>query len=100
MRDAARAAGVVNAVTFNYRYHPVAQQARAMIANGNIGTPALYTADTCRNGCSTKPISPGDWNPTKQEQLVLATPVPTGTIWPSSLPGFASYAYWPTSTPQ
>lgn len=38
MRDAARAAGVVNAVTFNYRYHPVVQQARAMIANGNVGT--------------------------------------------------------------
>jgi predicted dehydrogenase len=38
MRDAARAAGVVNAVTFNYRYHTVVQQARAMIANGTIGT--------------------------------------------------------------
>jgi predicted dehydrogenase len=37
MRDAARAARVVNAVTFNYRYHPVVQQARAMIARGEIG---------------------------------------------------------------
>jgi predicted dehydrogenase len=37
MRDAARAAGVVNAVTFNYRYHPVVQHARAMIARGEIG---------------------------------------------------------------
>ncbi len=37
MRDAARAAGVVNAVTFNYRYHPVVQQARAMIAGGELG---------------------------------------------------------------
>jgi len=37
MRDAARAAGVVNAVTFNYRYHPVVQHARAIIANGEIG---------------------------------------------------------------
>jgi predicted dehydrogenase len=37
MRDAARAAGVVHAVTFNYRYHPVVQHARAMIARGEIG---------------------------------------------------------------
>lgn len=37
MRDAARAARVVNAVTFNYRYHPVVQHARAMIARGEIG---------------------------------------------------------------
>jgi predicted dehydrogenase len=38
MRDAARAAGVVNAVTFNYRYHPAVQQARAMIARDEIGS--------------------------------------------------------------
>lgn len=37
MRDAARRAGVVHAVTFNYRYHPVVQQARAMISQGEIG---------------------------------------------------------------
>ena len=37
MRDAARTAGVVNAVTFNYRYHPMVQQARLMIARGDIG---------------------------------------------------------------
>jgi predicted dehydrogenase len=38
MRDAARKAGVVNAVTFNYRYHPMVQQARVMIGRGDIGT--------------------------------------------------------------
>lgn len=37
MRDAARAAEVVHAVTFNYRYHPVVQHAREMIAKGDIG---------------------------------------------------------------
>lgn len=37
MRDAAQTAGVVNAVTFNYRYHPVVQHAKAMIANGEVG---------------------------------------------------------------
>jgi len=41
MMIAARAAGVVNAVTFNYRYHPVVQQARAMIADGKIGNVRL-----------------------------------------------------------
>jgi predicted dehydrogenase len=37
MRDAALAAGVVNAVTFNYRYHPLVQQARFMARNGDVG---------------------------------------------------------------
>lgn len=35
--DAAARAGVVNAVTFNYRGNPLVQQARAMIAAGEIG---------------------------------------------------------------
>ena len=38
MRDAARAARVVNAVTFNYRYHPLVQQARIMVGRGDVGT--------------------------------------------------------------
>ena len=37
LRDAAQAAGVVNAVTFNYRGNPLAQQARNMVANGDLG---------------------------------------------------------------
>lgn len=37
LRDLARAANVVHAVTFNYRYSPTVQQARAMIARGEIG---------------------------------------------------------------
>jgi predicted dehydrogenase len=35
----ARAAGVVHAVTFNYRGNPLVQQARHMIARGDIGRP-------------------------------------------------------------
>ena len=35
--DAARAAGVVHAVTFNYRGNPMVQQAREMIAGGEVG---------------------------------------------------------------
>jgi predicted dehydrogenase len=38
MRDAARAAGVVHAVTFNYRYHPLVQHARIMVERGEVGT--------------------------------------------------------------
>jgi predicted dehydrogenase len=37
LRDAANAAGVVHAVTFNYRGNPLVQQAREMIAGGDIG---------------------------------------------------------------
>jgi predicted dehydrogenase len=37
LRDAAGAAGVVNAVTFNYRGNPLVQQARVMIAGDEIG---------------------------------------------------------------
>ncbi len=38
MQDAAHVAGLVNAVTFNYRYHPMVQQARIMVARGDVGT--------------------------------------------------------------
>jgi predicted dehydrogenase len=37
LRDAANKAGVVNAVTFNYRGNPLIQQARKMVAQGDIG---------------------------------------------------------------
>jgi predicted dehydrogenase len=37
LRDAAAAAGVVNAVTFNYRGNPLVQQAREMVAREDIG---------------------------------------------------------------
>jgi predicted dehydrogenase len=41
LRDAAEAAGVVNAVTFNYRGNPLVQQARSMISAGEIG-PVVF----------------------------------------------------------
>lgn len=37
MRDAARKAGVLGAVTFNYRYNSIVQQARTMICRGELG---------------------------------------------------------------
>jgi len=39
LRDAAEAAGVVNAVTFNYRGNPLIQQARLMIETSEIDSP-------------------------------------------------------------
>lgn len=41
MMVAARDAGVVGAVTFNYRYNPIVQQARVMIQRGDIGAVRL-----------------------------------------------------------
>jgi predicted dehydrogenase len=41
LRDAAAAAGVVNAVMFNYRGNPLVQQMRAMIAGDAIGKPVF-----------------------------------------------------------
>jgi predicted dehydrogenase len=37
MLEAARARKVIHAVTFNYRYNPVVQQARVMIRRGDLG---------------------------------------------------------------
>src|SRR5690348_9640813 len=37
LADTARERGLVNAVTFNYRYHPLVQQARVLVARGDIG---------------------------------------------------------------
>ena len=39
--DAANKAGIVHAVTFNYRGNPLVQQARHMIASGAIGKPTF-----------------------------------------------------------
>jgi predicted dehydrogenase len=39
LRDQATKAGIIHAVTFNYRGNPLVQQARHMIASGEIGKP-------------------------------------------------------------
>lgn len=41
LRDAAENAGVVNAVTFNYRGNPLVQQARSMLSQNQIGRPVF-----------------------------------------------------------
>jgi predicted dehydrogenase len=37
LMESAATAGVINAVTFNYRFNPMVQQARVMIARGDVG---------------------------------------------------------------
>ena len=39
LMERAKRAGVVAAVTFNYRGNPLVQHARAAIARGDVGTP-------------------------------------------------------------
>ncbi|MBM7122149.1 Gfo/Idh/MocA family protein [Dyella kyungheensis] len=39
--EAARASGLAHVVTFNYRGHALVQQARSMIANGELGAPVF-----------------------------------------------------------
>lgn len=41
LAEAAEAAGVVNAVTFNHRGYPIAQHMRSMIADAEIGAPVF-----------------------------------------------------------
>jgi predicted dehydrogenase len=43
LRDQAVKAGIVHAVTFNYRGNPLVQQARLAVARGDIGTPHFVT---------------------------------------------------------
>lgn len=56
--DAARAAGVFHAVTFNYRGNPLVQQARIAIAEGRIGTPHLVHGQYLQDWL----LHEGDWS--------------------------------------
>ena len=49
--EEARRAGVVTAVTFNYRGNPLVQQARQAIARAISARRTSSTATTCRTGC-------------------------------------------------
>ncbi len=55
LRCGGSSAGVVNAVTFNYRGNPLVQQARAMVADGEIGDGALHSRQRIsRTGCCSR----------------------------------------------
>ena len=85
LRDAANKAGIVHAVTFNYRGNPLVQQARLAIARGDLGSRISCSAPTSRTGCSKTPTTRGDWNPTRAgHRPPSATSVRIGAIWRSS----------------
>ena len=87
---AAREAGVVHAVTFNYRGNPMVQQARAMIAAGDLGAVHyVHGALPARLASQTDRFLTGVWNPTR-EAPALRWPISalTGAIlaarhWPA-----------------
>jgi predicted dehydrogenase len=49
--DLARKENRVGGVTYNLRYYPLCQQARAMVDAGAIGSRDWYTAASCKTGC-------------------------------------------------
>ena len=58
-------AGIVHAVTFNYRGNPLVQEARRRIATATSGVRIFSTASICRTGCSPTPTTPGGSSPTR-----------------------------------
>jgi predicted dehydrogenase len=56
--DRARRAGVVNAVCYNIRFYPMCHQARAHVANGDIGEPRLVTGSYLQDWL----LLDTDWN--------------------------------------
>ena len=58
LTEAAGAAGLVGAVPFVYRYHPMVRQARALVAAGNIGTVLTLDAAYLQDWL----LQPGDQN--------------------------------------
>ena len=84
--DAANRAGVVHAVTFNYRGNPLVQQAREAVARGDIGAPHLlhgrYLQDWLLERQTT---TRGGSSPTKAApRRRWATSDRTGAISPST----------------
>ena len=57
--NAAREAGVVHAVTFNYRGNPLVQQAREMIRAGEIGDPHFVHGAYLQDWLRSRPTSHG-----------------------------------------
>ena len=83
--DQATKAGIVNAVTFNYRGNPLVQQARHPIARGESARRPSSTAITCRTGCSRTPTTRGGSSPTRAaRRRRSATSARTGAIWRST----------------
>ena len=89
--QAARAAGVVHAVMFNYRGNAMVQEARAMVASGELGRSTSCTAPTSRTGCSSPPTSRGGCSPSTADPAWRSpTSARTGWTWCSTSWGAAS----------
>jgi predicted dehydrogenase len=71
LRDAAAAAGVVNAVTFNYRGNPLVQQARAMIAAEDIGRVVFIHGHYLQDWMTSDKVYSWRSDPVKGYRLAL-----------------------------
>ena len=96
--EAAKKAGVVHAVTFNYRGNPLVQQAREMIAGGELGRVHFVHGEYSRTGSCRTRTSRGASSP---KRAVAHRPSVisgrTGAIWCSTSSARKSSKSWPTS---
>ena len=92
-------AGVVHAVTFNYRGNPLVQQARTRSRAATSARRISSTAAICRTGCSRTPTIPGGSSPTRAaRRRRSATSDRTGATWRSTSAACASRRCSATST--
>ena len=83
--DEARRAGVVTAVTFNYRGNPLVQHARQAIARGDIGTPRFLHGYYIQDWLLNETDYSWRLDPAKGGlPLRSATSARTGATWPST----------------
>jgi len=59
----AQDSGLIGAVPFVYRYHPMAAEARARVQRGDLGPVRLVHGTTCRTGCPVRRTTTGGWIP-------------------------------------
>ncbi len=77
--DLARKQNLVGAVTYNLRYYPLCQQARALVQQGAIGEPRLIHGSFLQDWL----LYPSDWNWRLQSELggELRAVADIGTHW-------------------
>ncbi len=89
MWKAAQEAGIVHAVTFNYRGNPLVQEAREKIFKGELGNLSLFMEPICRIGCSMTPSTRGVSIQRKAARPRLwAISVPIGVTSHNTSPAF------------
>ncbi len=96
----AHRAGVVAAVTFNYRGNPLVQQARLAISEATSVRRIFCTAITCRTGSSTTRTTRGASTRKREARLPRwPTSERTGVTWPNTSPACGSPTSSETSPP-